>query len=294
MTLSNSQIQHFEDDGYLILPDLLPAEASAPLRQELADIVEFEARKAQAAGKVPETFAEYPFEKRLVKLCEAADDPLEMKEAVTGGKRQKTDGVFKLWTHRILVDVIEQLVGPEILAHPQFAVRSKMAFQAQFPEIADDLFHQDSGFLLEDSEDTRMVNCWMPLVDVTQDMGALQFVRGSHKWGTLHREGPEKIGEEHYSPEDVVTCPANLGGVLLYHKETAHRSVINTTDKVRWSIDIRFSDLTAPSGRPMRGFVARSKAHPEQVATHYYRDWAVFFDNEATSAPHRPRPPVKL
>ena len=294
MPLTDTQIQQFEEDGYLVLPDLLPREASAPLRQELVDIVEFEARQAHAAGKVTETFAEFPFEKRLVNLCEAADDPWEMKQAVTGGKRLKTDAVFKLWTHPILVDVIEQLVGPEILAHPQFAVRSKMAFQARLPEIADDVFHQDSGFLSEDSENTRMVNCWMPLVDVTQDMGALQFVRGSHKWGTLQRGGTAKIGEEHYAPEDVVSCPVPLGGALLYHKETAHRSVTNTTDKVRWSIDIRFSDLTAPSGRPVRGFVARSKAHPEQVATDYYRDWARFFDNDTTSARNRPRPPAKL
>jgi phytanoyl-CoA hydroxylase len=294
MPLTDAQIQQFEDEGFLALPDLLPLEASAPLRQELADIVEFEARQALAAGTIPETFPEYPFEKRLVKLCGVAADPEEMKEAVTGGKRLKTEAVFKLWTHPILVDVIEQLIGPEILAHPQFAVRSKMAFQAALPEIADDLFHQDSGFLLEESEGTRMVNCWMPLVDVNQDMGAIQFVRGSHKWGTLRRGNTPLVGREHYSPEDVASCPIGLGGALLYHKETAHRSVTNTTDKARWSIDIRFSDLTAPSGRPVRGFVARSRANPDTVAKHYYDDWARFFDNEETSAPHRPRPPVKL
>ncbi len=294
MSLTDTQIQQFEDDGYLVLPVLLPLAASAPLRQELSEIVEYEARQAFAAGKVPEAFAEHPFATRLVKLCESAEDPLEMKEAVTGGKRLKTDAVFKLWTHPTLVDVIEQLIGPEVLAHPQFAVRSKMAFQARFPEIADDVFHQDSAFLTEDSESTRMVNCWMPLVDVTVDMGAIEFVRGSHKWGTLQRGNAAKIGVEHYSPGDVVSCPINLGGALLYHKETAHRSVTNTTDKVRWSIDIRFSDLTAPSGRPVRGFVARSRAHPEAVAEDYYRDWARFFDNEETGKAHRPRPPVKL
>ena len=294
MPLTDDQIQRFEVEGYLVLPDLLPLEASAPLRQELADIVEFEARRAYAADKVPEIFSEFNFDKRLVKLCESVEDPEELKEAVTGGKRLKTEAVFKLWTHPILVDVIEQLVGPEILAHPQFAVRSKMAFQARLPEIADDIFHQDSGFLLEESDSTRMVNCWMPLIDVTQDMGAIQFVRGSHKWGTLKRGNSATVSADHYSPEDVVSCPVGLGGALLYHKETAHRSVTNTTDKARWSIDVRFSDLTAPSGRAVRGFVARSRAHPETVAKHYYRDWARYFDNEETSVEHRPRPPVKL
>ena len=294
MPLTDQQIRHFEEEGYLVLPGLLPLEASAPLRRELADIVEFEARRFHAAGKVPETFAAAPFDKRLVRLCEAADDPLEMKEAVTGGKRMKTESVFKLWTHPVLLDVVEQLIGPEILAHPQFALRSKMAFQARFPTIADDIFHQDGGFLLEESEHTRMVNCWMPLVDVTADMGAIQFVRGSHKWGILKRANDALVGDEHHSPGDVVTCPIGLGGALLYHQETAHRSLTNTTDKARWSIDLRFSDLTAPSGRDARGFVARSRAHPEQVATHYYRDWARFFDNEETDERHRPRPPVKL
>ena len=294
MRLSDTQIQQFEDEGFLALPGLLPAEASAPLRQELADIVEFEARKFHAAGKVPDTFADLAFEYRLTKLCEAAVDPEEMKEAVTGGKRLKTDAVFQLWTQPVLLDVVEDLIGPEILAHPQFAVRSKMAFQQQFPEIADDYFHQDGGLLTEDSHDTRMVNCWMPLLDVSREMGAMQFVRGSHKWGILENLDRVRVGEEHYSESDVVDCPIGLGGALLFHKETAHRSLPNTTDTVRWSIDIRFSDLTAPSGRNHPGFVARSKAQPEKVATDYYRDWARFFEDESVSEPHRPRPPVTL
>ena len=102
MPLTDAQIRHFEEEGYLVLPDLLPVEASAPLRQELTDIVEFEARRFHAAGKVPDTFDAAPFDKRLVKLCEAADDPQELKEAVTGGKRMKTESVFKLWTHPVL------------------------------------------------------------------------------------------------------------------------------------------------------------------------------------------------
>ena len=293
MRLTEAQIQQFEDEGFLAISGLLPPEALTPLRQELADVVEFEARRFHAAGKVPDMFADSPFEYRLAKMCEAAVDPEEMQEAVTGGKRHKTDAMFKLWTQPALLDVVEDLIGPEILAHPQFALRAKMAFQQRFPEVAGDAFHQDGALLTEDSRATRMVNCWMPLLDVTADMGAIQFVRGSHNWGILDGGG-SYIGGEHYSDDDIATCPIGLGGALLFQKETAHRSVPNSTDKVRWSIDIRFSDLTAPSGRNLPGFVARSKANPEKIATDYYRDWASLFEDESISEAHRPRPPVTL
>ena len=261
MPLTDAQIRHFEEQGYLVLPGLLPLEASAPLRRELADIVEFEARRFHAAGKVPETFAEAPFEKRLVKLCEAADDPQEMKEAVTGGKRMKTEAVFKLWTHPVLLDAVEQLIGPEILAHPQFALRSKMAFQARFPAIADDIFHQDGGFLLEESKHTRMVNCWMPLVDVTRDMGAIQFVRGSHKLETVfphrleHEIGhPESwylyIAEEDMPAGERVRVDVPLGAVLWHQNMLVHRSTENHSDKVRWTCDLRYQQPGLPTGFP--------------------------------------------
>lgn len=57
-------------------------------------------------------------------------------------------------------------------------------------------------------------------------------------------------------------------GVIFMHRHTPHRSTPNFSDTVRWSIDLRYQPTSTPTGRPFHpAFVARSRAHPEQVLT---------------------------
>ena len=55
--------------------------------------------------------------------------------------------------------------------------------------------------------------------------------------------------------------------VLLTTERLVHRSLPNTTETVRWSLDSRYSQIGLPNGRPgVPGFVARSRQNPQQVA----------------------------
>lgn len=40
--------------------------------------------------------------------------------------KYKNPGMFTLRTAPALLDIVESLIGPEILAHPQYALRAKM------------------------------------------------------------------------------------------------------------------------------------------------------------------------
>ena len=47
---------------------------------------------------------------------------------------------------------------------------------------------------------------------------------------------------------DVVTCEVPFGGMVLFNNCIPHRSLENYSDKVRWSLDLRWQDSKKPTG----------------------------------------------
>ncbi len=263
-------------DGFLILPDLLPVEDLQPLIGEFEAVIDALAREQQADGLLHELHADAPFDRRLALLYRDSLRPNDFWRAVQG-KHHKTAGLFRVFTHPALLDVAEAFIGPEILAHPQFNTRAKL------PDHAATVvpWHQDLGYLEPDADETFMVNFWIPLVDAPMESGALQVIPGSHRWGLIpheHVDGYLGIRAENLPPHTIADCPVAVGGALLIQHKTVHRSIPNTSDRVRWSLDLRFSDPARPTGRDnVPGFLARSRAHPDRVARSH-ADWLALFE----------------
>jgi phytanoyl-CoA hydroxylase len=279
--LSQEQIAVLKEQGYLPLPQLLDPAVTQPLIQEFEAIIDDHARRAYRAGRLADPFESEPFDRRLALLHAAmdADDAGELWRAVHG-KHQKSAGMFAIITHPALLDVVESLIGPEILAHPQFNARAKLPHQ-QATVVP---WHQDLGYLHDDADETFMVNFWIPLVDAPMESGALQVIPGSHRWGRIPHEtidGYLGIPEPALPPHQVVDCPLEIGDALLIQHKTVHRSVPNISDRVRWSLDLRYSDPAQPTGRAeVPGFLARSRAFPERVAQSHH-DWLALFAGAA-------------
>ena len=47
---------------------------------------------------------------------------------------------------------------------------------------------------------------------------------------------------------DVVTCEVPFGGMVLLNNCIPHRSLENYSDKIRWSLDLRWQDPNKPTG----------------------------------------------
>ena len=271
--LNEKQLSDYLDDGYLLLEDVLAADDLQPLIDDIAEGIDRTAREARSNGKLSDPFEHAPFDRRLACLRDTMVDAWEIEKAVTG-KRLKTAGMFDVITNPAILDIVESVIGPEILAHPQFNCQAKMPNEArsQIP------WHQDLGFLDPEAEATFMVNFWIPLVDVSVENGCLEVIPGSHRAGLMpHGEVagyPNEGIRVGWVPDGApVACPVRKGGVVVFQHKTAHRSFPNRTDRIRWSLDIRYSDPSKPTGRDeVPGFLARSDAHPECVAkTHL--DW---------------------
>jgi hypothetical protein len=273
--LTPEQIALFQEQGFLLLPVLIDPAAFRPLIRELEAVIDDYARRAHAEGHLPELFSGTPFDRRLALIDTATDDMSDLWHRVHG-KSHKTAGMFGVFTHPALLDVAESLIGPEILAHPQFNCRAKLPRQ-QSTVVP---WHQDLGYLHPDADATFMVNFWIPLVDAPMESGALQVIPGSHRWGRIPHEtidGYLGIPESALPAHTVADCPLEAGGALLIQHTTVHRSVPNVSDRVRWSLDMRYSDPAQPTGREeVPGFLARSRAHPDQVAKSHL-DWLALF-----------------
>lgn len=284
--LNSEQIAFYRDQGYLLVEDVLPVEELQPLISELDETVDQNARDAQARGELTELFEEEPFERRLARIVESVADPSDTSftdtffEGLHG--KLKTEGMFAVQTHPAILDIVESLIGSEILAHPQFNIRPKLPNQ----DTSVVPWHQDLGYLQPDASETFMVNFWIPLVDATVENGCMEVIAGSHKAPLINHVlglGPGRnfkgIVDDALPEGEQVQCPVPLGSVLLIQHKTIHRSVPNHSDHIRWSMDIRYSDPRMPTGRDgVPGFIARSKAHPASVANSL-EDWLRLFES---------------
>jgi hypothetical protein len=114
--------------------------------------------------------------------------------------------------------------------------------------------HQDEAFWPPDYE-YRSVAAWMPLHDVSVEMGSMQFLPGSHRGGVLthrHYDHPSQnllTVDEPVDAAAFVPCPLKRGGCTFHHPSTVHQTAVNTTDSPRLAYPLTVQ--TVPSRRPV-------------------------------------------
>ena len=283
--LTPQQKQRFHDDGFLFVRNLLPDPALQPLIDELAQCVDEGTQAAVKHGILApsDTYDNEPFGTRLALVSNACSEPNWIWSNYFRDQKIRTAGMFTLRTAPALLDVVESLIGGEILAHPQFNFRAKLPNQ----DITVIPWHQDLAYLIpEEAGDTLVVNVWLPLVRATEENGCMQVIRGSHQFNlinhnfqdqTVGHTGGKGISDIELPPGDVVTAELDVGDVLLTSERVVHRGLPNRADTVRWSVDTRYSQIGLPTGRAsVPGFVARSRENPENVAKSHH-DWNQLF-----------------
>ena len=279
--LTPEQKRRFRQDGYLIVRNMLPHAALQPLISELEEKVDNAIHEAVRQGQLDaaDTFVAAAFANRLALASDACKDRRWLWQTFFSRGKPISAGMFALRTTPALLDATEALIGPEILAHPQFALRPKMPDL----DLLDIPWHQDLAYLIPaEAGETLVVNFWIPLAPATAQNGCMQVIPGSHLKGLLEHDiliktkghrGTKGIPDAALPAGDFVTCEVNTGDVLLTMERMVHRSIPNRSNTVRWSVDTRYSRIGLPTGRSrVPGFVARSRKDPDRVARTYL-DW---------------------
>jgi hypothetical protein len=88
--------------------------------------------------------------------------------------------------------------------------------------------------------------CWIPLGDCPAELGSLSILRGSHRLGVAPLEFSLGAGnrrarlDERFEGLNWVSGDFAAGDAVVFHSHTVHRSLPNTTDRMRLSVDYRF------------------------------------------------------
>jgi phytanoyl-CoA hydroxylase len=260
-------ISSFEDQGYVILRGFLEASVVESVRAASGTIVDQLAAGLVGDGLLPHPFREEPFETRMIRLYERTMDkaPNQFRENL------HLPGMFPLFFHAGLLDLVESILGPEVRLYPNYTVRPKLP-EWKGTEV---LWHQDGAYTKNYSQDAavpdmHMVNVWTPLVPARVENGCMEFVPGTHRLGVVKHEERQfylEISRDILAPylEKAVPIEVDPGDIVVFHNLLFHCGLPNHAKTVRWSVDWRYQDARQPTHRPHKGHLARSRANPGAV-----------------------------
>ena len=268
--LTPKQHDFYLENGHLIIEDALDDEDLQPVVDAMMETTESIAAQLMEDEKISSLMTEFPFETRLAKVFEAAGP--DSGPAFGRSWRERKPEYFEILTNPKILDIAEAIVGPEVLAHPVFNTRPMIPGS---PHVIVP-WHQDCSYLDYDIVALQEIPAfWIPLVDVNTENGCLQVVPHSRNKGLVsyHQEdysgtGFLEVDDEHLEDVQIDTCEMKKGSILLIDQMTFHRSQPNTSDTVRWSVDLRYQDARLPTGIENEpGLLVRSASRPESVAT---------------------------
>lgn len=262
MKWTTDQHQQFDQEGVIVLPAVLSDADLNPVIRDIEKWVDDKAKRLQTKGKIQNLCSDLGFETRYAKLFEQSTSISHGLDVMY----MLQPNVFEFLRNPTLLDCLEPLLGAEISCNPIQHLRAKPPTHlegSEAPSFHNVPWHQDAGVMMAEGEGSNIVTCWIPLVDITEEMRCMQ---------APHVGGGETMIEPKLLPQ---TEPRKLvcrkGDVILMSRFTPHASTPNRTDRCRWSLDLRFQPTGQHTGRTAHpDFVVRSQS--KQPAFEY-DDW---------------------
>ncbi len=296
--LSQAQITFFDTYGYLVVEDVMGPDVLASVRAEYAARLDVVLEEWGLA----EDLRGQDFESKIIAAYRDGRDwfqPLDISlpgDRVTGQTPfHFGPAVFDMITAPRLLDMVEDLIGPEISSNPIQHVRIKppapnlRADEVRAHVTATD-WHQDRAVALAEADETRMVTVWLAVTDATVENGCLQVVPAVDDQAMLPHcpKTQTAIADGFVDEARAVALPVRAGGAVIFDPMTPHASLVNKTDGIRWSFDLRYHVTGQDSGRShFPEFVARSRAAP-QTELHDWRIWRSLWEDARTRLAARP------
>jgi ectoine hydroxylase-related dioxygenase (phytanoyl-CoA dioxygenase family) len=245
--LSDAQAKQFNDEGYVVLEDVLDLDVIDELRAEL------DAYEAKTTA--------FLREQESGRLTIAEDGAITFTTHVVA--RNAVARAFSALP--LFVDLCLDLIGPDVNLYWDQAVYKKPEKPRRFP------WHQDNGYAYVEPQ--QYLTCWVPLTDATLENGCPQVARRLHRLGTMQHLYVDPLGFECLDdPDDVAVAEVRAGGVVVFSSLTPHLTGPNTTDAVRKAYILQY----APAGAEvLRGDPSSTEAPRREPTDAPERQYAV-------------------
>ena len=231
MTLTDEQLQQFNQNGFLILRDFADKEKC----EAILDVA-----KVHLKHKIEpiETEVGYGGKSKEYRT-DVADYSSEEAGTTVRRLRQvySRDILFKEWMEDEKIrPVLQQILNDQVVittAHHN-SIMTKMPYQSTQTR-----WHQDRRYWRY--SDDNLVSIWLALDDEYSENGVLEFIPGSHRM----KFGSDQFDEKDYFLEALdknipiienkVSTTLEKGDVVIFHSLLLHRANKNATDRPKIS-----------------------------------------------------------
>jgi phytanoyl-CoA hydroxylase len=194
----------------------------------------------KAQGLITENFLRFNFDQRLYKAWLASNKAyLSPNESFSDLK--------------IIDDVLNDqflAISTQLLGSDNAVPLVGSFFRAKLPEhyFSSIPWHQDAQ-CMDPITDADFLTLWIPLVDIGESNSCLEIAdihpdQGIYK--SCYPPSAPYVGMQAPDIDKLVNKRKVLmrrGDILCIHKYLPHRSLHNDSDKIRWSIDIRYQSI---------------------------------------------------
>lgn len=164
------------------------------------------------------------------------------------------EGLWEIVTHPVLLDYVEDLVGPDLIAWGSHFFCKQPHDPKHVP------WHQDASYW--PFTPARTVTVWLAIDDTDAQNAAMQFLPGTHRLGHLEWRQTEKaavLGQEITDPERFGTPvfdTLKAGWFSLHADMLAHGSEPNRSDRRRCGLTVRYCPPTVRALDPTWSSIA--------------------------------------
>ena len=255
MRLSSGQIEHYWEQGYLLLPGLIPERNLAAYEDRFIALASGEAALAPAMNIMHDVM--------VVKGAVAPATPLH---GVNKLINLEDDGPLYGYTLEPgLLGAVRSLIGDDLYSIATNVFNKPPGVDGRHP------LHQDLRYFRIRPAD-RIVGTWTAFGTTNRENGCLAVIPGSHK-GRLHDHGNPDweyvnagfFGIEQEDLGDRVHVPMAAGDTLLFHPLLIHGSGHNRSPSFRRAISSHYAaaDCESPVRDWRVGKQARRIAKPD-------------------------------
>ena len=201
-----------------------------------------------------------------------------------------SQSLWNLINNKKILDVVEKILGTEILSNPVQNTRIKQP-EKSLPKgsVQDGLsgitpWHQDAAVLTTHGQKfSDLITVWVPFTKTTKKNGCMITIKEINKIGLLNHisgyRGQVEIKDSKLLNKfKPIHLEANVGDIILLNKLAVHCSLPNRSNDFRISADLRYNRAGTPSGRnPLPNFYVRSK-NKKNITVHNYKQWVALWE----------------
>lgn len=233
MLTTPEQRQAFQEQGFLVIPDLFRPEE---IRAALSDTagLQTESLVQDAGGR-----------NKGGMVVEDRETP-----RLQFGVHETRTRMALLCRHPRVAGIMQELMGG-----PLYIYHSKLAFKAPFTGSVQ-YWHQDYGYWQSQHERPDMASCLVMLDEHTEDNACMQVLVGSHKGGVVaHESAPHPATGDNQlripAAEMFAHCRCyprvkllgRPGTFAAWHSNTIHASSHNISENPRRALIVAFNAL---------------------------------------------------